>query len=159
MSFERGLEKLSKAIFALLMISVCLMLVIGTMQVFFRYVLGRALSWSEEAMRYLNIWSIFLGVSIGIPRGLHVAIEAFVQRLGGQARRAVTLLIQGLSIVFFALITVIGARFASYNVGQVSPAMRLPLSLVYISIPTGGALSLLFVIGEVLKSIKGGETR
>lgn len=39
------------------------MAVIMGVQVFFRYVLGASLSWSEELTRYLFIWAGFLSVS------------------------------------------------------------------------------------------------
>ena len=46
-----------------MVISLILMTVIMGIQVFSRYVLGSAPSWSEEITRYLFVWSGFLSVS------------------------------------------------------------------------------------------------
>lgn len=47
-----------------MVISLILMTVIMGIQVFSRYVLGSAPSWSEEITRYLFVWSGFLSVAI-----------------------------------------------------------------------------------------------
>jgi len=156
MHYENVLEKLNKYIFAFLVILVCLMIVIGGMQVFWRYVLKSSLYWSEEIMRYLNIWTIFIGMSVGIPRGSHVAIDALVRVSKGRTRVGINMLIYSLSSLFFILLIVVGTKFALHNIGQVSSAVRLPISLVYISVPIGGFLSLLFIIGEIMKYKRGG---
>lgn len=156
MRYDTFLKSLDKIIFTILVIVVCVMVTVGTMQVFWRYVLKSSLFWSEEIMRYLNIWTIFLGVSLGIPRKLHVAIEALLNCLKDTAKKRVTLIIHSIGVIFFVLLIYIGTRFTLFNVHQLSPAVRVPMSMVYAAIPIGGILSLLFIIGEIKKTIKGG---
>ncbi len=156
MFYTNIMDKLNKIIFAILVIMVAAMVVIGGMQVFWRYVLRNSLHWSEEIMRYLNIWTIFLGISIGIPKGIHVSIDAVIRLLKKRVRLMVTLLIHGLTMIFFILLIVIGIKFTTFNIVQVSPAVRIPLSYIYVSLPIGGILGLLFTIDETIKSWKGG---
>ena len=47
-----------------MVISLILMTVIMGIQVFSRYVLGSAPSWSEEITRYLFVWSGFLRIAV-----------------------------------------------------------------------------------------------
>lgn len=156
MRYNTFLKGLDKVIFTVLVILVSVMVTVGTMQVFWRYILKSSLFWSEEIMRYLNIWTIFLGVSLGIPRKLHVAIEALLNALKGTNKKVVTLIIHSIGVVFFMLLVYIGTRFTLFNIHQLSPAVRLPMSIVYAVIPVGGILSLLFLIGEIKNTIKGG---
>ena len=159
MDYENALKKLNKYVFAFLVTIVCFMVVIGSMQVFWRYVLKSSLYWSEEIMRYLNIWTIFIGISVGIPRNIHVAIEAIISFLKGRAKIVATMLVYILSLLFFILIIVIGIKFTLHGMGQISAAVRLPISLVYISLPIGGILSLIFTIGEIMKYWKEGVVK
>ena len=41
------------------------MLVVVTLQVWYRFVLNDPLAWSEELARYLFVWSSFIGSAVG----------------------------------------------------------------------------------------------
>ncbi len=149
--YQKILEGISRVVFILLTVLVAAMVIIGAMQVFWRYVLAASLSWSEETLRYLNIWTIFLGISLGIPRGLHTAVEAIYSVLSPAGGKALGKIVQILSCGFALLMVLVGAEFALFNGAQLSPTMRLPMLYVYIAIPIGGALAFLFSLGELLK--------
>jgi TRAP-type C4-dicarboxylate transport system permease small subunit len=155
-SYQKFLLTVSKIIFFILVILVAVMLTVGAMQVFWRYVLKSSLSWSEEILRYTNVWTIFLGISLAIPRGLHTAIDAIYNISGPKLKITLEIIVKILSCVFVLLLIVIGTQFASFNATQLSPTVRLPMVYVYISIPIGGFFALLFNIGEFLK-MKGGK--
>ncbi len=159
MTYEKMLDILNKMIFAILVVLVCIMMTVGGMQVFWRYVLKNSLYWSEEVMRYLNIWTIFLGISIGIPRNIHVAIDAIIRAFKGRAKFVAVMFVYLLSLTFFIGLFGVGIKFTIYNMGQLSPAMRFPMSMIYVSLPVGGFLSILFTIGEIIKHCKSGVTQ
>ena len=54
------------------------MSIITIVAVFFRYVLHSPITWSEEAARYLMIWSTLLGISIATKQKAHLGIDIFV---------------------------------------------------------------------------------
>ena len=49
--------------------------------VFFRYVVGDALTWTEESSRYLMIWMGFLATALALREGGHVAMDLLLSRL------------------------------------------------------------------------------
>ena len=59
-------------------VQLSLMTFVIILQVFYRYVLGSSLSWSEESARFLFIWVVMLGASMGVKEGFHVAVTLFV---------------------------------------------------------------------------------
>lgn len=154
--YQKILKGIDRIVFILLAVLVAVMVIIGAMQVFWRYVLSASLSWSEETLRFLNIWTIFLGISLGIPRGLHTAVEAIYSILGPVSSRALSKIVQLLGCGFTLLMVFVGSEFALFNAAQLSPTIRLPMLYVYISIPIGGVLALLFTLGELFKPGKGG---
>jgi len=152
--YLKFLDGLFKVIFALLAAIVAAMVVIGFAQVFYRYVLMAALFWSEETLRYLHIWAIFLGAGLGVSRGMHVAIDAIFIALGPKMGAVLARAVQLIGCIFAIIIIVVGWNFSTFNTAVVSPTMQIPMLYVYIAIPVGGVLMLLFQIGEMLKPRK-----
>jgi TRAP-type C4-dicarboxylate transport system permease small subunit len=159
MGYVKMLDKLQKFIFFILVVLVCIMMTVGGMQVFWRYVLKDSLYWSEEVMRYMNVWTIFLGISIGVPRNAHVAIDAIIRALKGRAKFIATMTVHMFSLLFFIALFGVGVKFTLYNMGQLSAAMRLPMSMIYVALPIGGFLSILFTIGDIFEYLKSGVTQ
>ena len=59
---------------------------IAVLQVFYRYVLNNSLYWPEEAARWAFVWTVFLGMALGIARHGHIAIDILAARLKGRAQ-------------------------------------------------------------------------
>ena len=68
-----------------------LMVVFILAQVFFRYVLGNALAWPEEASRFLMLWSAGLMIGTAFRRGGLVAIDMLAILLPRMLRHFLTL--------------------------------------------------------------------
>jgi TRAP-type C4-dicarboxylate transport system permease small subunit len=116
------------------------LLVVGTLQVFFRYVIGFSLIWSEEAARFLFVYLVFIGAAIGIRRGTHIGVDLLVQALPSGARRGVRLFSDLLVLAFSLVLLWLGARIAAATMAQVSAAMGLPMGSIYAALALGGAL-------------------
>jgi len=51
--------------------------VLTLIQVFLRYIAKVPFMWSEEFIRFLFIWMVWLGAVLATPRGTHMVIEYF----------------------------------------------------------------------------------
>lgn len=148
---RRFLSGLDKLIVALLIVVLSVMLVVGTMQVVWRYVLETSLSWSEELMRFLYVWATMLGVSAAIRRKSFACIDSFLDFVGGKAPVAK----QGLQVIamigqifVFSLLIYFGYQFTMRGFGQRSPAMGLQMAYIYMAFPVGGVLGMLYTLEE-----------
>lgn len=81
-------EILAMVFLAGILVTVCL-------QVFFRYVAGLAVSWTEEATRYLGIWMVFIGATAAVAQGSHIAVTVVLERLPPAVRRPLQRLSSG----------------------------------------------------------------
>ena len=54
---------------------------------FERFVIRHGIGWTDELSRYVSIWAIFFGASLGIVRGTHVGVEVFVRCLPEAVQR------------------------------------------------------------------------
>ncbi|MBL8377216.1 MAG: TRAP transporter large permease subunit [Burkholderiales bacterium] len=114
-------------------------------QVFFRYVLNNALFWSEEVARFCFVWSVFLGTAVVAGRGRHMRMELFSAITSGPRRLALDLLAETVTAAAAIAMLLHGWSFATQVTG-VSGALEWPSRWLYMAVPCGGALTLLFVL-------------
>ena len=132
------------------------MSIILFVQVVFRFVLHAALPWSEEASRYLLVWTAFIGGAYGVRRGAHIGIEAFALLLPKKAQKVLNIFVLVVSTVVCCVILKYGIDIVSTQLskGQLSPAMRIPMGYMYAAIPVGMVFFIIRHIEEIIVEIK-----
>jgi TRAP-type C4-dicarboxylate transport system permease small subunit len=130
-----------------------------SVQAFVRYVLQKPLFlWSEELVRFILIWTVFLGIGVGVKNDAHFAMDVLPPLLGrrwGALVRLFNDLCMGLILV---LLVLAGLRFSWFGLFQNSPNMEILMAWVFISIPIGGTLSLIYLIERIqqrLRDVRG----
>ena len=137
-AIDRAIELLVAAIFAA-------MVLIGTWQVFSRFVLNCTPSWSEEVQIFGHIWLVFLAIPIAYRRGAHITVEAIRRVMSPWMNKALDLLIELLWVGF-----AVATAYYSYRVSLVTgtpsrPASKYPMSYPYYGMILG-SVYLLFVV-------------
>ena len=121
-------------------------------QVFTRFVTGDPSSFTDELARYLMIWIGVLGAAYVSGRNLHVAIDILPARSNERRKKVLKTIVTLLVILFVFFAFVIGGSrlvYISYVLGQQSPALQLPLAIVYIIIPISGLLIIYYKISDL----------
>ena len=151
---ERGLKLF---VFCLMLL---LVLLVG-LQVFTRYVLNNPTSWSEEAASFTQVFLVFLGGSLALFKKQTLRITFLIDRLSARTAIIIDLVLRILIILF--LLTVIWySLFAMSRLqSQLTAALRLPKSIIFISVPLGSLLMLIATLRDFregyskLRSTKG----
>ncbi len=139
MKLETWLERLDRAVEALIALLVATMVVAGFLQVANRFVLNVSLSWSEELQRYLNIWIVFLAVPVGYRRGAHLGMNMLFERLPPLAQRALLLLQELLWLALAVSIAWFATRIMVVAQNQTSSSLGVTMDRVYLAQVVGGA--------------------
>jgi TRAP-type transport system small permease protein len=116
------------------------MVMVTAAGVFFRYVLNAALPWAEEADRYLFIWLTFVGASITMRAKAHIAVDVLVRAFTPALRRWVALASEACILVFLAVVFHASGRVIEVTSRTRSTATDIPMSWVYLAVPTGCVL-------------------
>ena len=137
-------------------IAIAVMSVVVFVQVVFRFIVKSSLPWSEELSRYLQVYITFFGTAYGIQTGAHLGIEAFTHLLPKGGRKLLASLVQIVSMLVCTLILKLGVDIVMSQMasGQVSPAMRIPMWVIYGAIPMGMAFCVIRYIVEIYHSVK-----
>lgn len=112
--------------------------------VFTRYITHDPIAWGEQVAKYLMVWAVMLGSSLGLREGAHISIGMVVKHLPEAARQVCSLLVYLIIAVFLVVGLIYGAIFA-YNVrGHIDPVINdMSLFYAYVAIPSGCGLMLI----------------
>ncbi|HKU96425.1 MAG TPA: TRAP transporter small permease [Vineibacter sp.] len=131
----------------LLMVSVAILVIPVTLQIFSRFTdLIPHYIWTEEMARFLFIWTVMIGAMIGVREGLHFEVDVW-PRVRPRVEAAVKLMAK-LGVLALALVFVwSGIEFTQFAWNRISELAELPLWLIHIAWPITGLTWLLF-LGE-----------
>ena len=126
--------------------------VITFLQVALRYLFGVPLAWSEEVGRFCLVWLTFIGAGVLVRQADgHPAVDTLPQALSGGPRRLVETASRLIVIVGCVAMGWGGARMTQVQWAQTSPSLELSMGMVYLCIPAGAALGVLWGIRTLVR--------
>ncbi|WP_164813858.1 TRAP transporter small permease [Sinorhizobium medicae] len=139
-----GLADLARAytrsVEAISISTLVLILMAATGQVFFRYVVGASLFWSEEFMRYAIIWMAMLVAGLAFSRGEMIGLDLLIVTLPKWARTSAHICTGMIGIALFLTIAWYGLQLTLRMSATMATALNIPMFYINISIPVGAML-------------------
>ena len=154
---KKTIDKILGTILVVLMALMTLDVLWGVLT---RYIVGSQASWSEELARFLLIWIGILGAAYASGQNMHLSIDLLKPSLSEKGQKQLTMVINGLIIFFAGAVMVVGGfrlMYITQTLGQLSPALRIPMYLIYMVVPISGLLVIYYKVGE-FNSVKNQET-
>lgn len=149
-----AVEKIYNSVLILLTTS---MFIVVSYNVFMRFVINQSVGWADELSRFIFIWISFLGAVLAYRSDEHVGLGFLVAKIRSQKLlRAVMVLQQLLVLLVLVFLAWYGYK-ASTTVMNVSPALAIPMSWVYLIVPFCAFLMCLIGIGKLVRLFRGGE--
>lgn len=147
---------LDKTIGTFSVILLAVMTIMGCWQVFTRFVLDNPSTVSEEFLRFSMIWLTMIGSAYVYGKRKHLAIIFVVRLFPKKIQTVVYFLVEAFVMLFAIVIFIMGGMTAFQNaIGQVSPSLRMPMEYVYLCLPVGGVLFLLYSLVNIIEFFKG----
>ena len=117
-----------------------------------RYVFHTGIIWAEELTMYLIVWITFVGGSVCVRHGAHLCVSVLLEFIDGMLKKIVVTVAHLITMSFTLFLTYYGWQLVahSYKIGQVSPALRAPVYIIYLAIPIGGALMTLRLVQQLV---------
>ena len=107
----------------------------------------------ENLKNYPNIEGYNLGVSYVSGKKMHVAIDLISPSLKKKGKRKLSVFVN-LTIALFSFVCLVigGVRlvYITSILGQNSPALQIPLAIVYLIIPISGLLIIYYKMSDIL---------
>ena len=125
--------------------------------VIMRYIFNDSPSWAEEITRFFFIWSAFLSIGLCIRRQSSIRIDILLTALSEKGR-CLLLVFVNIFIIAVMLYWLKGAVNVTKTLvdnGQTSPALLVPMWLIYGSSTVGFSLAIIRSAQQVLINIAG----
>jgi TRAP-type transport system small permease protein len=143
-----------KIVDATALVAFCVMLILVTAQIVFRYCLQVSVPWTEEAARWFYAWQIFLGSAVAMREKLHLRVTILVDNLPVAVQGVLDLLVGVVGLLFWSGI-VWGSLIMIGNVYPVQAgSFPVSTSYLYLSIPVGLAGMLGLLLMEVIQAAR-----
>ena len=129
------------------------------LNVFTRTVLGFSLASAEEVVQFLMLVVTFVGLSYAASRGRHIRMTALYDQLPRRWRKAIMVTTAASTSGMLAMLAVFAMQYIATlrTLGTVSPALQVPLHLVYWAVPVGlGLASLQYALAVVRNFMEEG---
>ena len=144
---------LNKAIESMLVLIFTLLVLDVVWQVASRYLIGQSSSFTEEYARFSLIWLTVLGAAyINGQREGHLSMDFLLMKLPLEKQTKRQRVIQASMAVFALVVMVIGGGnlvYMTLKLGQISPALLVPLGYVYAIVPICGLIIIFFSIYHI----------
>jgi C4-dicarboxylate transporter DctQ subunit len=105
-----------------------------------RYTEWFSMFWGEELARYMMVYLGYLGIALAMKRQVHIGVTALTDKVQSRKGKRILLLFQTLIILLFCgviskfLFSIIARQ---HSIGQVSPALEIPIWIPYAAVPLG----------------------
>lgn len=148
-------DRVNQVVEAVLFGTLVVMVLVTVAQVVFRFFFT-ALTWSEELSCFLLVFASLLGTTVAFKKGNHIAVTVILDRLKGTLKKLLQTLIALIGIAFFAIVGWYGVVLMKSEATQLTPAMQIPMSWIYLMYPIAGGIVLLHLL-DSLVDVWGGK--
>jgi len=137
-----------------LIISLALLSIIVSLQVFSRYVFKLSLPWSTDINRFLFIYLVFLGAVIGVRDQSHLNIDVLIKKFPKKIQKLLNVIINLIILVFLIILVIAGLIFVLSSITQVTPYLRISISYYYLAIPLSATVMIYYLFFHLKDQIK-----
>ncbi|WP_221387956.1 TRAP transporter small permease [Clostridium perfringens] len=153
---------LNKTIEVICMALLGFMVVLGTWQIITRYLLNNPSTISEDLLIYSFVWMALLGSAYVFGKKDHMTMVFFRQKLDNKSPKVkfiLSVMTEVVILIFSALVLVLGGiQISNLAMGQISPALGIPMGYIYLALPFSGIITIIYNILNLV-DLKSGLTR
>ena len=130
-----------KAVSWLLAVMLAVLVAVGFAGVIFRYVLHSSLFWADEFLRYLGIWTVFVGAVVAMRHRALITVDIALELLPWRSKQYVMTAVYAVAALFLFTMVYFSLDLIRRSVGAVSASMGIPMEWMYLVFPIGLGLT------------------
>lgn len=151
--FNKVVSKFEEFVLSLSILSMAILLIVG---VFMRTVMNSSLTFSEEVASALLVVVSFFGLGYCARKGRHITMSMVFDMVKNKHKKIFMIVISLGSALATAYIAFLAYRYvlSVQNLGRVTPALQIPMYLIYSVVPLGFLLATIEYISSFIFNIK-----
>jgi len=124
------------------------------LQIFFRYILNRPLSWPLEVSLFCFVWLVWMGGVGGMREEKQIRIEFAEKYLPKPIRRILIPANTALSLVFLVFVIYYGVQVAESQMTAVFDILPFSRGVLYAVAPVGGSLMFITLVRVLARQVQ-----
>ncbi len=151
--FNKVVSKFEEFVLSLSILSMAILLIVG---VFMRTVMNSSLTFSEEVASALLVVVSFFGLGYCARKGRHITMSMVFDMVKNKHKKIFMIVISLGSALATAYIAFLAYRYvlSVQNLGRVTPALQIPMYIIYSVVPIGFVLATIEYISSFIFNIK-----
>ena len=149
---DNGLRQVEKWC---MVIALLAMGIIMTLEVVFRLFFG-GLTWSEELAKYIFVWMVFIGMSYGIGKDIHIRLDVVTIRMPDKVKRILRIVTDVALVVMFVLLVRPSVQYYVSQTTQKTATLGTSMGIVVVVMPISFIMCIIRLLLDCAKAVKEG---
>lgn len=134
-----------------------ILIILLSLQVFFRFVFAKSISWAEEVARFAFVWAIYSSIIYAANLDKHIRITMHLKYLPAKYQKWLLTFADVLWVFFVGTIAIVGVEFVwkMFKYPYISQTTGINLAYIYLIIPLGFTLLAIRIVQSILRRLKG----
>lgn len=133
----------------------CTGFIVSTLiQIYARFFMESAPSWTEEASRFFFIYAVSFAAGLAMKGGYYVHFDVVYNKMKPKYQNLLNVLVSVFTIILFIILTVYAIQFVMVGLPEHSPSLSASMAIAFSSMVVMGAFITLYAFWDLLKIIK-----
>lgn len=120
-------------------------------QIFARFFLASAPSWTEEASRLFFIYAMSFAAGLALRDKYFVELGFFYEKFSKRIKYIIDMFIQLCTVLLFAIMGFYSLQYIQLGSTETSPSMRIPMSFAFVSILLMSFTVIIYAFVEIVQ--------
>lgn len=103
-------------------------------QIYARFFLENAPSWTEEASRFFFVYAMSFAAGLAMKEDYYVSLDVFYNKLGAKNQRIVNIIISSSVFLLFLIVGIFAIEYVVLGIPESSPSLDAPMAIAFASI-------------------------
>ena len=129
------------------------LIVLLTLQVLFRFVLNKSISWAEEVSRFAFVWAVYCGIVLAANEDRHIRVTIQLKLFGEHTQKWILAVADILWIIFNSVLAFFAVAFvlSMFEFPYYSQTTGINLVYVYTIIPLGFVFMTIRIVQSLVR--------
>jgi len=132
-----------------------MLIILLSTQVFFRFVLNKNISWSEEVSRFVFVWAMYFGFALAANKDRHIRVVAHLMYLPKRMQMILLTISDLLWVAYNILLIFMSFKylFSMIEFPYYSQTIGINLFYIYLIVPIGFCLMTIRIVQNIFKRL------
>ncbi|MEQ9286322.1 MAG: TRAP transporter small permease subunit [Cyclobacteriaceae bacterium] len=122
-------------------------------QIYARFFMDSAPSWTEEASRFFFVYAMSFAAGLALKDNYYVYLDVLYAKLKSPARRLVDISVHLTTIALFMVLGIYAIQYVVLGIPEKSPSLGFPMAVAFVSMVVMSLSIVIYAVYELKSSL------